>query len=143
VVLGNLKGKKEARNEAAKRLREINSGTRRPQSAMTFSDFWIRYFDPEVISKRKISTQQMYRYLGGKHLLPYFGERRLCDLERGEVQDFIGLKEREKYSPQTIWHFRNMLSKFFGAAMSRDFVATNLARNLEMPSMKRVRQSRV
>src|SRR6266702_1240094 len=110
---------------------------------MTFSDFWICYFDPEVISKRKISTQQMYHYLGEKHLLPYFGARRLCDLERGDVQDFIALKEWEKYSAQTVWHFRNMLSKFFGAAMSRDFIAMNLARNLEMPSMKRVRQSRV
>jgi integrase len=35
------------------------------------------------------------------------------------------------------------LSKCFGAAVSRDFIAMNLARNLEMPSMKRVRQSRV
>jgi hypothetical protein len=143
VVLGQLKGKKEARNEAAKRLREINSGTRRPQSGMTFSDFWICYFDPEVISKRKISTQQMYRYLGEKHLLPYFGARRLCDLERGEVQDFVNFKDREKCSPQTVWHLRNILSKVFGAAMLRDFVAANLARNLEMPRMKRVRRSRV
>src|SRR5258708_12090565 len=69
VVLGNLKGKKEVRNEAVKRLREINSGTRRPQSAMTFSDFWIRYSDPEVISKPKISTHHMHRYLRCTHPL--------------------------------------------------------------------------
>jgi integrase len=143
VVLGTLPGKRQAKAEAAKRLRDINSGTRRPQSAMTFADFWNSYFDPEVIARRKISTRQMYRYLGKKHLLPYFGERQLCDLARGEVQDFINLKEREDYSPQTVRHFRNMLSKFFGAAVSRELIATNLARNLEMPAMKKVRQSRV
>src|SRR6266581_3829185 len=64
---------------------------------MTFSDFWICYFDPEVISKRKISTQQMYHYLGEKHLLPYFGARRLCDLERA---DGLALP---KYVEQIFW----------------------------------------
>lgn len=143
VVLEGIKSKRHAKAEAVKKLRDINSGTRRPQSAMTFEDFWNNHFDPEVVGRRKISTRQMYHYLAKKHLLPYFGKRPLCDLTRGEVQDFINLKERENYSPQTVRHFRNMLSKFFGAAMSREMMATNLARNLEMPTMKKVRQSRV
>jgi hypothetical protein len=120
LVLNGIKGKRLAKAEAVKKLRDINSGTRRPQSATSFEDFWNNYFDSEVIERRKISTRQMYRYLGKKHLLPYFGKRPLCDLSRGEVQDFINLKERENYSPQTVRHFRNMLSKFFGAAMSRE-----------------------
>jgi Phage integrase, N-terminal SAM-like domain len=92
VVLGPLRGKREAQTEAAKRLHAINGGARRPQSSMTFSDFWNEYFELEVIEKRKISTQQMYRYLAQKHLLPFFGSRPLCDLARGEMQDFINLK---------------------------------------------------
>jgi integrase len=110
---------------------------------MAFSDFWLGYFDPEVISKRKISTQQMYRYLGQKHLLPFFGQRRLCDLERAEVQDFINLKQREDYSPKTLRHLRNLLGKAFGVAISRDWMAHNPARNLELPRMERRRQARV
>ena len=143
VILGKFSGKREARNEAAKRLREFNSGARRPQSSMTFSDFWNGYFNPEVISKRKISTQQMYRYLGQKHLLPFFGQRRLCDLERAEVQDFINLKEREGYAPKTLRHLRNLLGKAFGTAISRDCMVGNPARNLEMPRMERRRLARV
>jgi len=143
VVLGQFNGKREARNEATKRLREVNSGSWRPQSSMTFSDFWTGYFEPEVISNRKISTQQMYRYLGQKHLLPHFGQRRLCDLERAEVQDFMNLKQRENYSPKTLRHFRNLLGKTFGVAISRDLMAHNPARNLELPRMERRRQARV
>lgn len=143
VVLGPLCGKREVQAEAAKRLHPINSGAQRPQSSMTFSDFWNGYFDPEVIEKRKVSTRQMYRYLAQKHLLPFFGNRPLCDLARGEVQDFINLKRREDYSPKTLRHFRNLLGKVFGAAMSRDFMATNPARGLEMPTMEKRRQSRV
>jgi hypothetical protein len=110
VTLGPLAGKREAMKEATERLREINSGTRQPQSAMTFVEFWHRHFNPEVASKRKVSTQQMYRHLGTKHLLPYFGKHRLCDLEEWDVQDFINLKQRQNYSTQTLRHFRNMLS---------------------------------
>jgi len=143
VVLGRLRGKREAQTEATKRLRAINGGAQRPQSSMTFSDFWNEYFDPEVIEKRKISTQQMYRYLAQKHLLPFLGTRPLCDLARGEIQDFINLKQREDYSPKTLRHFRNLLGKVFSAAMSRDFMATNPARSLEMPTMEKRRQSRV
>jgi integrase len=143
VVLDGIKSKRQAKAEAEKKLRGINGGTRRPQSAMTFGDFWNGYFDPEVIHRRKVSTQQMYRYLAKKHLLPCFGKRPLCDLTRGEVQDFINLKERQGYSPQTVQHFRNMLSKLFGTAISRDLIDTNLAANLEMPTMRRVRQPKV
>ena len=90
VVLGALPGKRQAKAEAVKKLRDINNGTRHPQSAMTFADFWNTYFNPEVIERRKYSTRQMYHYLGKKHLLPYFGKRPLCDLSRGEVQAGIG-----------------------------------------------------
>jgi len=141
VVLGPLHGKREAQAEAAKRLHTINSGAQRPQSSMTFSDFWNGYFDPEVIEKRKVSTRQMYRYLAQKHLLPFFSDRPLCDLARGEVQDFINLKQREDYSPKTLRHFRNLLGKVFGTAMSRDLIATNPARGLEMPTMEKRRQA--
>jgi len=78
-----------------------------------------------------------------KHLLPFFGKRPLCDLARGEVQDFINVKQRENYSPKTLRHFRNLLGKVFSVAMSRDFMAANPARSLEMPTMEKRRQSRV
>lgn len=143
VVLGELRGKREAKNEAVKRLRGINSGTQQPQSVMTFGDFWGRHFIPEVVSKRKVSTQQMHHYLGAKHLLPHFGKYKLCDLEEADIQDFINLKQGHGYSTQTLRHFRNILSKFFRAAMRKKFIAANLTANLEMPAMKRVRQSRV
>jgi hypothetical protein len=59
VVLEGIKSKRHAKAEAVKKLRDINSGTRRPQSAMTFEDFWNNHFDPEVVGRRKISTRQM------------------------------------------------------------------------------------
>ena len=59
-------------------------------------------------------------HLGEKHLQPYFGSRRLCDLERGGFKTSFRLKEPEKYSAQTFWHFRSTLSKVFWSGDFRD-----------------------
>jgi len=85
----------------------------------------------------------MYGYLAGKHLLPFFGSRRLCDLSRLDVQDFINLKQRESYAPKTLRHLRNLLSKVFGVALSRELIARNPVRNLDLPPMEKRRQARV
>jgi hypothetical protein len=71
----------------------------------------------------------MYGYLAGKHLLHFFGSRRLCDLSRLDVEDFINLKQRESYAPKTLRHLRNLLSKVFAVALSRELIAKNPARN--------------
>ena len=143
VVLGEIASKKEAKREADILLRKINSGDRHPQSCMTFADFWHGYFVSEVLDKRKFSTRQVYGYLAGKHLLPFFGSRRLCDLSRPDVQDFVNLKQRENYAPKTLRHLRNLLSKVFGVAVSRELIAKNPVRNLELPPMEKRRQARV
>jgi len=143
VVLGQLASKKEAKREADILLRDINSGHRHPQSCLTFADFWHGYFVSEVLDKRKFSTRQVYGYLADKHLLPFFGGHRLCDLSRPDVQDFVNLKQRENYAPKTLRHLRNLLSKVLGVAVSRELIAKNPARNLDLPPMEKRRQARV
>lgn len=143
VVLGAIASKREAKRAADKRLREINSGDRRPQSRMTFADLWHSYFVPEVLDKRKFSTRQVYGYLADKHLLPFFGSSQLCELSRANVQDFLNLKQRENYAPKTLQHLRNLLSKALGVAVSRELIAKNPVRNLELPPMEKRRQARV
>ncbi|HXJ97184.1 MAG TPA: N-terminal phage integrase SAM-like domain-containing protein [Terriglobia bacterium] len=113
VMLGQSATKKQAKREADTLLRDINSGHRHPQSCLTFADFWHGYFVSEVLDKRKFSTRQVYGYLADKHLLPFFGSHRLCDLSRPDVQDFVNLKQRENYAPKTLRHLRNLLSKVF------------------------------
>jgi integrase len=143
VVIGYVVSKKEAKRQADMLLREINNRDRQPQSAMTFTDFWHRYFVPEVLDKRKFSTRQVYGYLANKHLLPFFGTCRLCELSRADVQDFVNLKHREKYAPKTLRHLRNLLSKVFSVAVFRELIAKSPVRNLDLPPMEKRRQARV
>ena len=143
VVLGEFEQKKDARREADARLLPLNSGAQRPQTNLTFEDFWNNYFVPEILAHRKFSTREVYRHLATKHLLSHFGMRKLCDIARFYVQSFISAKHREQYSPKTLAHLRNLLSKMFNVAMSWGWLNTNPATRLELPPMERRRESRV
>ena len=143
TVLGEFECKKDARREADARLMLFNSGAHRPQTSLSFENFWNNYFVPEVLAKRKFSTQQVYRHLAEKHLVPYFGTQKLCDITRFDVQSFVTAKHRQAYSPKTLAHLRNLLSKVFNVAISWGWLNSNPANRLELPPMERRRESRV
>lgn len=143
IVLGEFESKKDAHRAADSRLLSLNSGACRPQTNLGFEDFWNNYFIPEVLSRRKFSTQQVYRQLAKKHLVSYFGTRRLCDITRFDVQSFISAKHRQNYSPKTLAHLRNLLSKVFNVAISWGWLTSNAANRIELPPMERRRESRV
>jgi integrase len=142
-VLGPLASKKEARQAADAHLLQFNAVTRRPQATLTLGSLWSRYFVPEILPVLKFSTRRLYRALATKHLLPEFGGERLCDVARVQIQQFIGRKQRQGYSTQTLAHFRNLLSKLFGVAILWGWMNDNPARGIKLPSMERVRKARV
>ncbi len=143
IVLGSLTSKKEARRAADAHLLQYNTGVRRPQAALTMGDFWFKYFQPEILPTLKFSTRRLCGTLATKHLLPEFGQQRLCDIARVQIQQFIGQKQRQGYSTQTLAHFRNLLSKVFGTAGTWGWMNHNPAREIKLPPMERRRKSRV
>ena len=143
AMLGQFSGKKKAWQEAERRLQSLNHGAHQPQSTITLHDFWTCYFEPEIVPTVKFSTRRLYRSLAGKHLLPAFGRERLNEIARVQVQQFIGQKQRQGYSTQTLRHLRNLLSKLFGTAISWGWLDHNAAKDLKLPPMERKRQARV
>ena len=143
VVLGLFESKKDARRAADSYLLQFNNGTRRPQSAISFEDFWNGYFAKEILPTRKFATQEVYRYIARVHLLPFFGRRRISDITRFDVQTFIGLKQKLGYAPKTLSHLRNLLSKVFSVAMKWGWLNSNPANSVELPPMEIRREARV
>ncbi len=143
IVLGCFPRKKEALRAADILLRPFNSGAVRPQSVITLNDFWHVYFVPEMLPTLKYSTRKMYDCLAKKHLLPYFGEQKLCDLQRVQVQHFVVEKQQQGYSVQTLGHLRDFLSKILETAKSWGWLQDNVARGVKLPPMERVRKARV
>jgi integrase len=143
IILPATAPKKEARREADRFLARLNSGCARPSVSITLDDFWLRHFEPAVMPNLKVATQQLYRSLFETHLRLAFGPRRLSEIARLEVQQFIVAKQCLGYSPKTLSHMRNLLSKIFGTAIRWDWLSLNPARELDMPTVRRTRPIRV
>jgi integrase len=143
IVLGQFQSKKQARRAAEAYLRPLNQGTCRPRTDITLEDFWSRYYEPEILPTLKVSGRKTYRSLFHNHLLPYFGTRKLAEIQRVEVQRFISLKQSEGKSTETLAHLRNLLSALFATAISWGMVEANPASGVKLPPMERRRESRV
>ncbi len=143
IVLGPFLKKKEALREAEKHLHPFNQGAFKPQAAITLDEFWHRYFVPEMLPTLKFSTRKLYASLTNKHLLPYFGQQKLSEIQRLEVQHFVIEKQQHGYSVQTLAHLRDLLSKILETARSWGWLQDNVARGVKLPPMERVRKARI
>jgi integrase len=99
--------------------------------------------EPTILPMHKHSAQDFYRVIASRHILPAFGNQRLNVVTPVQVQQFIQQKQAQSYSPQTLAHLRNLLSKFFRIAISWGWIETNPARGVKLPPMERQRKPRV
>lgn len=128
-----IPSKREARNLLQARLRPINEGRHRPQSTMRFAAFVAEQFELGMLPTLKFATQRSYSHLLKRHLLPRFGEERLCDLCRPAIQQFLLEKLKRGYAWQTVNHLRNLLSKILSTAVSWGYIEQNAAQGVKMP----------
>ena len=90
-------------------------------------------FEPGVLPTLKFATQEVYSALLRKHLTPRFGDQRLCDITRIEVQQYVLQKLKQGFAWETANHLRNLMSKVLGTAVSWDYLADNIVRGVKMP----------
>jgi len=131
--VSEVPSRREARKLLEARLRPINEGRHRPQSAITFDRFVSEQFEPGVLPTLKFATRQIYSLLLHKHLLPQFGTQRLCDIARAEIQQFLLVKLKSGLSWETTNHLRHLLSKVLGIAVTWGYLGENPVRGVRMP----------
>lgn len=132
---------REARKAADELLRPLNQGRLLPQSTMKFRDFVERYFCPLFFPTLKPSTRKRYRQTLHTHLLPAFGESRLCEVETVDLQRFILQKMESGLGWESANHFRNLVSKVFEMAKRWNFYSgSNPARGVTLPEKRPVRE---
>ncbi len=98
---------------------------------------------PNAMPTLKLSTQKRYRRTLKNHLLPAFGERRLCDIGTLDLQRFVLQKMDSGLGWAATDHLRNLMSKIFATANKwQHFSGENPASGVELPEKKPVRQKR-
>jgi integrase len=146
VILGAVASmtRRQAQKAAEEHLRPLNLGKVTPFSAIAFREFVEKYFIPNFFPTLKLSTQQRYRRTLNKHLLPAFGDSRLCDIGTLDLQQFVLQKMAGGLGWQCADHYRNLMSKIFVTAKKWGFFAgDNPAIGVELPEKKAVREKHI
>ena len=135
---------KQARKEAEKKLSQVNAGKAIPYSTLSLREFVDQFFIPLALPVLKPSTRKRYQSTLNLHLLPAFGERRLCDVGAVEVQRFVLEKLGKGLGWESCNHLRNLLSKIFASAKKwGHFAGENPASEVELPEKQPTREKRV
>lgn len=143
IILGQVSGmtKRQACKAADEFLRPLNLGKVTPYATVIFREFTENHFVPNVFPTLKLSTRKHYRITLNKHLLPAFGEQRLCDIRTIDIQRFVLQKMDSGLGWESADHFRNLMSKIFSTARKWGYFAgDNPATGIELPEKKPVRQ---
>ena len=136
--------RRQALKLAEEHLRPLNMGKVTPLSSVTFGEFVERHFVPNFLPTLKLSTQKRYRRTLDVHLLPAFGDTRLCEIGNLDVQRFVLQKMQLGLGWETCSHLRNLMSKVFGMAKRWNFFALdNPAQGVELPEKQAVREKQV
>ncbi len=130
-LVSEIGSKREARKLADAILLEQNPDTNRPQSAITFGQF-VKQWEEKILPLKKPSTQEFYRDIIGKHLLPCFSVKRLCDLGPSDVQGFI-TAQAQRFAWQTVHHMKVALNQVLNQALEWGYLRENPANRVRMP----------
>ncbi|HKV26719.1 MAG TPA: site-specific integrase [Candidatus Acidoferrales bacterium] len=150
VVLGpvsEIGTKKQVMMTAESCLRQVNDGQYRPQSIMTFDQFvrerWIPaampLLDPETLRLNEVAVAQLgsrerpgsVATYGSKlrtHLIPAFGGKRLNEITRWDIQNFLTDQARHGYSGAHVHGMKTTLSKVMQTAVEWRFINENPTR---------------
>jgi integrase len=132
---------REVQKIADEKLRPVNQGLVLTGSAMNFGDFVTTTYIPTYLPLLSSSTQESYRGVIAKYLVPRFNRQCLRDLTRLTVQEyFSSMAGRVSYP--TISKIRDVLSSILRSAVDVDYLVKSPAEGLRLPLDKRPRQSK-
>jgi integrase len=136
--------RRQAQKLAGEHLRPLNLGKVTPLSNLKFREFVERHFIPNLLPTLKLSTRGRYRGTLKVHLLPAFGDKRLCDIGTLDLQRFILQKMEHGLGWESCSHLRNLMSRIFATAKKWNFFpGDNPAHGVELPEKKSVREKHV
>jgi integrase len=144
LVLGKFKDKKDALKASEPIMAQVNErNNTKPKKLylnITFSEFlktrWETY---TVQAKHQISTLATHNSLIDHHLVPFFGEKRLRDVQPSDISDFLQLKRKKKLSANTRGMLYSLVHLMFDLAEQYDLIDKSPVRSkLHKPESAKV-----
>jgi integrase len=134
---------RRAQRELGRRLAAVEEGFRKPER-VTFSDFAER-FVREYLPGRSLkpATVENYGYILRGHLLPFFGDHPLAEVEaRPELIDaYVAVTAGSGLSPKTIQNHLLLLNVMLRRAVVWRLIRTNPVASVDRPSVPQTEMS--
>jgi integrase len=135
-------GRKRAMQLRAEVLETINAGRFVVQSQIRFRDLTKRFVEVRL-GQLGVATQAQYRSQIDNHLLPAFGERKLCEIDRQAIEEFLTAKA-ESLGWWARNNLRSILSAIFTSAKDwKLWDGENPTRGVRIGKKKFVREKRL
>lgn len=134
----NNKGNKVRKNlpkvntkEDEQRAREVYYKThvRKIDFKTRFRDYCQYWLDGHIFKAE--STEEMYRIIIRKHLIPFFGNMRMTSIKKSEIDYFIKNMINNRYSKHYINLTVNIIRKLFNDACKNGFVQYSPTKAIE------------
>ncbi len=124
--------RQEARSILQDRVGTVNQSLRRPQATMPFEDFVRTEWRPNAELALKKSTVKYYDFQLGRHIIPAFGPRSLCNLGRIQIEGLLSGLRQKGHAVATIRGVRATVSTVLQAAVERGYLDKNVAHGIRI-----------
>src|SRR5262245_29395489 len=126
-----------SKTEAAQRLND-RLAVKSAKAVMTFRAHAAQW-ERDILPMYKFSTRQGHLMILNVHLLPRFGDLRLCDITTDRIQAYVTHLREQDYSPHSIDHYHEVLSAVLRSAVRWKRLETNPVEGVILPKITPVR----
>lgn len=128
---------KQAQAFIKQKLRERDTGTLASKNDGLLGD-WILYWLETVVSIRiRPVTLDQYRFLADKYILPGLGDRRIGDLNRATIEEWVKGLVMHGLGARTIRLAHSVLHNALDSLVAREELPANPAKGVALPRVQR------
>jgi integrase len=138
-TVADLPNRRDALAKMEDRLREVNHGTQRPESGISFGAFVETQWKVLALPNFKASTQHGYKTVLRVHVLPAWRTWRLRDIERLAIQSWVSDQFRQCKGWQVVRNAWTLLASILESAVEYGYLQVNAARGVKFP-LKPIKQ---
>jgi integrase len=132
-TVADLPNRRDALAKMEERLREVNQGTQRPESGISFAAFVETQWKVLTLPNFKASTQHGYKTVLRVHVVPAWRTWRLRDIERLAIQSWVSDQFRQGKGWQVVRNSWTLLSSILESAVEYGYLQVNPARGVRFP----------
>ncbi len=119
-------------------LSELNSGVyAKTPHDLTVAAYLHEWLDGYVAVNCAPQTQESYRFIAERHIIPELGTMRLVDLEPRQLQTLYARKKAAGLGTRTVRYCYSLMSQALGYAVRQGILARNVAAATTPPRLRK------